>query len=91
MVTVAFLLQKLVDILERLDLDDEKNTLQTYLAFLKNANMMTVGRLDNLVKDNNDPLLLVLGSMAEFTTEKVCTVYVYRTVYAYQTFECIGF
>ena len=70
-----------MDILEKLDLDDEKSALQTYLAFLKNANMMTVERLDNLVKDNTDPLLLVLGSMAEFTTEKVCTVYVCTVQY----------
>ena len=63
-----------MDILERLDLDGERNALQTYLAFLRNASLDTAKRLDKLAKKNNDPLLLVLGSLAQFADEEVSTV-----------------
>ena len=50
---------------------EEKNTLMTYLAFLCNATKDTVETLDSLAKDNRDPLLLVMGSIAEFASDDV--------------------
>ena len=50
---------------------EEKNTLMTYLAFLRNATKDTVETLDSLAKDNRDPLLLVMGSIAEFASDDV--------------------
>ena len=49
----------------------ELTSLVTYLAFLKNANEDTADRLHSLVKDNNDPLLLTLGSLAEYAPKDV--------------------
>jgi hypothetical protein len=50
---------------------DEKESLLTYLAFLKDATVETVDKLFSMVTDDRDPLLLVLGSLAEFTSEPV--------------------
>ena len=44
----------------------ELTSLVTYLAFLRNANKDTANRLHSLVKDDSDPLLLTLGSLAEY-------------------------
>ena len=49
----------------------ELTSLTTYLAFLRNATMHTVDRLHALVESNNDSLLLVLGSLAEFAPKEV--------------------
>lgn len=49
----------------------ELTSLTTYLAFLRNATMHTVERLHALVESNNDSLLLVLGSLAEFAPKEV--------------------
>ena len=49
----------------------ELTSLTTYLAFLRNATMHTVDRLHALVESNNDSLLLVLGSLAEFAPKDV--------------------
>ena len=50
---------------------DEKEALLTYLAFMKGATVETVDKLFTMVTDNKDPLLLVLGSLAEFTSKQV--------------------
>lgn len=49
----------------------ELTSLVTYLAFLRNANKDTADRLHSLVKDDSDPLLLTLGSLAEYASEDV--------------------
>ena len=50
---------------------DEKEALLTYLAFMKGATVKTVDKLFTMVTDNKDPVLLVLGSLAEFTSKQV--------------------
>ena len=68
-------LQTLVDIFSHMRRaggeSPELTSLITYLAFLKNANRDTADRLHSLVKDNNDPLLLTLGSLAEYAPKDV--------------------
>ena len=68
-------LQTLVDIFSHMrhagGESPELTSLITYLAFLRNANRDTADRLHSLVKDNNDPLLLTLGSLAEYAPKDV--------------------
>ena len=49
----------------------ELTSLITYLAFLRNASNDTADRLHSLVKDNNDSLLLTLGSLAKYAPKDV--------------------